>query len=61
MRMRCLAPMLLTLTIAIAPVARGQDDHVCTSDLVTRWGEEMMPMALSDHAAPRFPPSPATE
>lgn len=59
--MRCLAPMLLTLTIAIAPVARGQDDHVCTSDLVTRWGEEMMPMALSDHAAPRFPPSPATE
>ena len=41
--MRCLAPMLLTLTMAIAPVARAQDDHVYTSDLVTRWGKGVTP------------------
>ena len=41
--MRCLAPMLLTVTMAIAPVARAQDDHVYTSDLVTRWGKGVTP------------------
>ncbi|WHO39863.1 glycoside hydrolase family 2 TIM barrel-domain containing protein [Sphingobium sp. AP49] len=43
MMMRLLVPTLLALTAATAPIAYAQDDHVYTSDLVTRWGKAVTP------------------